>query len=138
MWVDAVICDYNYVFDPQAFLRRHFADEGGDYAFLIDEAHNLVERARICFATAAKRAIQEVRAAIKDCARCARAEPARRVFVSFEQTYFLIGRWERTALGDTRRSGPGDEHDSFGESSHGTVPLCNATFPSIAPLLDEL
>lgn len=47
LWVDAVICDYNYVFDPNAHLRRFFADEvKGEYLFLIDEAHNLVERAR--------------------------------------------------------------------------------------------
>ena len=47
LWVDAVICDYNYVFDPNAHLRRFFG-EGikGEYLFLIDEAHNLVERAR--------------------------------------------------------------------------------------------
>ncbi len=46
-WVDAVICDYNYVFDPNAHLRRFFG-EGmkGDFLFLIDEAHNLVERGR--------------------------------------------------------------------------------------------
>lgn len=47
LWVDAVICDYNYVFDPNAHLRRFFADGvKGGYIFLIDEAHNLVERAR--------------------------------------------------------------------------------------------
>ena len=46
-WVDAVICDYNYVFDPNAHLRRFFGDSvRGDYIFLIDEAHNLVERGR--------------------------------------------------------------------------------------------
>lgn len=47
VWMDAVICDYNYVFDPNAHLKRFFG-EGvkGDYLFLIDEAHNLVERAR--------------------------------------------------------------------------------------------
>lgn len=47
VWVDAVICDYNYVFDPNAHLKRFFS-EGGDknYLFLIDEAHNLVERGR--------------------------------------------------------------------------------------------
>lgn len=47
LWSDAIICDYNYVFDPQAKLKRFFA-EGvkGEYLFLIDEAHNLVERAR--------------------------------------------------------------------------------------------
>lgn len=47
LWADAVICDYNYVFDPNAHLKRFFS-EGGErnYIFLIDEAHNLVERGR--------------------------------------------------------------------------------------------
>ena len=46
-WVDGVICDYNYVFDPDARLKRFFAEGGaGGYLFLIDEAHNLVERGR--------------------------------------------------------------------------------------------
>ena len=48
-WVDVVVCDYNYVFDPKVYLRRHFAEEPGDYAFLVDEAHNLVDRAREMF-----------------------------------------------------------------------------------------
>ena len=46
-WVDAVICDYNYVFDPVASLKRFFTEgKQGGYLFLVDEAHNLVERAR--------------------------------------------------------------------------------------------
>lgn len=46
-WADNIICDYNYVFDPNVCLKRFFA-EGvkGDYIFLVDEAHNLVERSR--------------------------------------------------------------------------------------------
>ena len=47
LWVDAIICDYNYVFDPNAHLRRFFGEGNkGEYLFLIDEAHNLVERGR--------------------------------------------------------------------------------------------
>ncbi|MBQ6716314.1 MAG: ATP-dependent DNA helicase, partial [Clostridia bacterium] len=42
---DVVICDYNYVFDPAVRLRRFF-DRKGAYILLIDEAHNLVPRAR--------------------------------------------------------------------------------------------
>ena len=42
---DVVICDFNYLFDPTVYIRRFFT-EGGKYAFLIDEAHNLPERAR--------------------------------------------------------------------------------------------
>lgn len=46
-WADAVICDYNYVFDPNAHLKRFFGEGNkGEYLFLIDEAHNLVERGR--------------------------------------------------------------------------------------------
>lgn len=46
-WMDAIICDYNYVFDLNASLRRFFGDGiKEDYIFLIDEAHNLVERGR--------------------------------------------------------------------------------------------
>lgn len=47
LFADAVICDYNYLFDPHVYLKRFFA-EGirEDYVFLIDEAHNLVERGR--------------------------------------------------------------------------------------------
>lgn len=46
-WVDAIICDYNYAFDPKVHLKRFFGDGvKGDYLFLIDEAHNLVERGR--------------------------------------------------------------------------------------------
>lgn len=50
LFADAVICDYNYVFDPHASLKRFFS-EGmkGDYVFLVDEAHNLVERGRDMF-----------------------------------------------------------------------------------------
>lgn len=46
-FIDGIICDYNYVFDPYAKLKRYFT-EGitGKYVFLTDEAHNLVERAR--------------------------------------------------------------------------------------------
>jgi len=48
-WADVITCDYNYVFDPRAFLRCFFQDTSGQYAFLIDEAHNLVDRAREMF-----------------------------------------------------------------------------------------
>ena len=45
--MDAVICDYNYVFDPNVYLKRFFGENiSGKYLFLIDEAHNLVERGR--------------------------------------------------------------------------------------------
>ena len=49
-WVDAVICDYNYAFDPTVRLKRFFADGVKSGAILlVDEAHNLVDRAREMF-----------------------------------------------------------------------------------------
>ena len=46
LFADAIICDYNYLFDPHVYLKRFFEGGGGDYLFLIDEAHNLLERGR--------------------------------------------------------------------------------------------
>lgn len=61
-WCDCVICDYNYVYDPRVYLKRFFAAGGGDYAFLVDEAHNLVDRAREMFsADLSKREILDVK-----------------------------------------------------------------------------
>ena len=47
-WVDGIICDYNYVFDPNVRLKRYFdqGEPGQGCLFLVDEAHNLVPRAR--------------------------------------------------------------------------------------------
>lgn len=47
---DCIICDYNYAFDPRVYLRRFF-DNDENYVFLIDEAHNLVDRARDMFSS---------------------------------------------------------------------------------------
>ena len=67
-WVDAVICDYNYVFDPNAHLRRFFGEGiSGEYLFLIDEAHNLVERGRSMYsAKLCKEDFLKVKRLVKD------------------------------------------------------------------------
>lgn len=66
-YCDIIICDYNYAFDPAVKLRRYFADDaycGGRNVFLIDEAHNLPERARDIFsATLSRKDIEKVRVA---------------------------------------------------------------------------
>ena len=51
LWVDGIICDYNYAFNPRVYLKRFFGEETepGDYAFLVDEANNLVDRSREMF-----------------------------------------------------------------------------------------
>ncbi|MBP3370195.1 MAG: ATP-dependent DNA helicase [Clostridia bacterium] len=45
---DVVICDYNYAFDPSVYFRRYFGSDRPEqkYVFLVDEAHNLADRAR--------------------------------------------------------------------------------------------
>ena len=45
LWSDVIIGDYNYLFDPVVRLQRFF-ESRGDYLFLVDEAHNLPDRAR--------------------------------------------------------------------------------------------
>ena len=67
LFADAVICDYNYLFDPHVYLRRFFA-EGvrGEYVFLVDEAHNLVERGRDMYsALLCKEDFLELKKAVK-------------------------------------------------------------------------
>lgn len=56
LWVDVIVCDYNYVFDPSASLKRFFQNEKKqEFAFLIDEAHNLVDRAREMYSATLKK-----------------------------------------------------------------------------------
>ena len=67
LWADCIICDYNYVFDPRVYLRRFFQEENGDYIFLIDEAHNLVDRSREMFsAEIFKQPVLDIRRQLKN------------------------------------------------------------------------
>ena len=47
--VDAIICDYNYIFDPRVSLKRLLEEQKKSTAILVDEAHNLVDRGREMF-----------------------------------------------------------------------------------------
>ncbi len=67
LWADVIIGDYNYVFDPQVFLKRFFEGMAENYIFLVDEAHNLVDRSRDMFsAQINKSSFVEVRHVFKD------------------------------------------------------------------------
>ena len=67
LWSDIIICDYNYALDPKAYLRRYFLEQKGNYAFLVDEAHNLVDRARDMFSAGLhKRDVLRLRQAVAD------------------------------------------------------------------------
>ena len=67
IWADGIICDYNYVFDPNVHLKRFFGENvSGKYIFLIDEAHNLVERGREMYSAAiCKEDILEIKKLVK-------------------------------------------------------------------------
>ena len=68
LFADMIICDYNYVFDPNVYLRRFFGEtSGGDFLFLIDEAHNLTERAmKMYSAKLCKEDLLDVKKLVKD------------------------------------------------------------------------
>ncbi|WP_462399925.1 ATP-dependent DNA helicase [Lacticaseibacillus pantheris] len=55
LFCDVIICDYNYLFDPRVFLQRFFANPDPENCFLVDEAHNLVDRARNMYSAAISR-----------------------------------------------------------------------------------
>ncbi len=67
VWADTIICDYNYAFDPRAHLKRFFYEGTKEnYIFLIDEAHNLVERARTMYsASICKEDVLELKRLLK-------------------------------------------------------------------------
>lgn len=49
IYCDGIICDYNYMFDPRVSLTRMV--EQGDNIVLIDEAHNLIDRAKSMYSS---------------------------------------------------------------------------------------
>ena len=66
-WADCIIGDYNYAFDPRVYLKRFFDEENGAYAFLVDEAHNLVDRSRDMFSAKLRKSeFLELRRAVKN------------------------------------------------------------------------
>ena len=95
LWTDAVICDYNYVFDPQAKLKRFFADGvKGEYIFLIDEAHNMVERGREMYsASLYKEDILEVKKLLKPISKKAQR--------ALEKCNRIMLEWKRECQGYT-------------------------------------
>ncbi len=78
-FADGIICDFNYVFDPNVRLERIFSDGGEDGpVLLVDEAHNLVDRAREMYSAsllkedvlAQKRLLKDRSKAVSHCLDC--------------------------------------------------------------------
>jgi DNA excision repair protein ERCC-2 len=66
LWVDCIICDYNYAFDPRVYLHRFFDFSTEPYIFLVDEAHNLPDRARSMYsAELEKKTVLDLQHALK-------------------------------------------------------------------------
>lgn len=57
LFCDVIVCDYNYLFDPVVYLKRFFAEGPGKYTFLVDEVHNLVDRARSMYSATLKKSL---------------------------------------------------------------------------------
>ncbi len=144
-WVDAVICDYNYVFDPQVYLRRHFGEDGGHYAFLVDEAHNLVDRAREMFSAELDAAeLEETSRATRSVPGCAKA--LRRLVSALRK---LAGSSVESAEPSQRRSGPEElglfpaqevsltSPRSFYEEQGGAIRISQELPQQVLPLLEQ-
>jgi DNA excision repair protein ERCC-2 len=108
-WADCIICDYNYAFDPRVYLKRFFDEENGAYAFLIDEAHNLVDRSREMFSAEIRKAdFLELRRAVKA------------LLPAVYRAAGKINTWMRTAAKQTLEAGG---FQSDGQRPDGIEPL---------------
>ena len=88
LFSDAVICDYNYLFDPHVYLKRFFAEgNSGKYIFLIDEAHNLLERGREMYSAALyKNSFLELSRELKQTMMSETSKPSKNKEISGQMT----------------------------------------------------
>lgn len=93
LFADAIICDYNYLFDPHVYLKRFFGEgNSGNYIFLIDEAHNLLERGREMYsAPLVKEQFLELKREIKQTVMSEIAEDAEKSSVPGQLTLDVTG-----------------------------------------------
>lgn len=109
LFVDAVICDYNYLFDPKVQLKRFFSEQAGkgEYLFLIDEAHNLVERGRSMYsAMLSKESVLSVKKLLKGLPEPVYKEEGTKVVRSLNQINKQLLAY-RAQLDEERLSGAG-------------------------------
>lgn len=115
-WCDGIICDYNYVFDPNVALKRYFAKESkNDYIFLVDEAHNLVDRARDMYSA---KLVKEHVLAVKRLMTSDKTDTDRRLVSQLERVNKLLLEMKRECdmfhvLGGTESLGRLPEYLSY-------------------------
>ena len=69
---DVIVCDYNYLFDPRVKLQRYASGGRQGQVLLIDEAHNLPDRARSMYSAALS--VKSLDAARKSIAKSCRKQ----------------------------------------------------------------
>lgn len=96
LFADGIIGDYNYLFDPHVYLKRFFGDGSqGNYLFLIDEAHNLLERGREMYsAVLVKERFLELKREIQQTLMSEMEKKARKKGVSGQLTLSVTGMSE--------------------------------------------
>ena len=93
LFADGIIGDYNYLFDPHVYLKRFFGDSSEkNYLFLIDEAHNLLERGREMYSAVLKKeTFLEIKRSLKQTVVSEIAEKAEKHQVSGQMTLNMTG-----------------------------------------------
>lgn len=67
LYSDIIVCDYNYLFDPTAYMRRYFDEDASSHLVLVDEAHNLVDRSKDMYsASISLKQIKDAKKKMKD------------------------------------------------------------------------
>lgn len=121
LYADAIICDYNYLFDPHVYLKRFFGDgQEGNYVFLIDEAHNLLERGRKMYSAILwKEQFLELRRELKKTMMSEMPKKAKKSDVSGQMTLKMtLVATDASEIGDIGEDG---ESETAGGSVDGTM-----------------
>ena len=87
LFVDVIVADYNYLFDPSAYLRRFFEANPERYAVLVDEAHNLVERSRDMYSASLQGSMIS---ALKSTLKGTFSKPLKQVITKLEKHWLLL------------------------------------------------
>ena len=127
-WSDVIVCDYHYAFAPSAGLLG-LADEpgSGDTVFLVDEAHNLVERMREMYS--AELAVAE----LKELERLLRAQGATELTKATHTAISAFPSWDKALPASARPGAKGR-----GKPTYQAVRISDAFEDSLATLADGL
>ncbi len=127
---DIVICDYNYAFDPAVYFRRYFSSHGeqGKYIFLIDEAHNLADRARDMYSA-------ELRRSELDSLRALLCKEEDKLCTSVEAAWMAMDRLRMLCRSDMVRDADGNEQGFY--MSHSPLTNFNDEIELLSKVLEE-